>query len=159
MRRSCSGKAVAVCCPLVKYLKHSCAARIMQASQKCSTHWPWTEAVSHTDHKRPFSKMLMVLWLWLQKCSESGFSSVENLSLSSWDFLIRAKKKKTQTLSFSVALKESDISFTQRHTSLNGALPAVWKQRIGITQGDFPIHWEEVRGQQEGELGSEGVYF
>lgn len=105
--------------------------------------------------------MLMVLWY------DFGFRSVQSQVSAQWKtclyhlgiFLSELKKKKKQTLSYSVALKESDISFTQRHTSLNGALPAVWKQRIGITQGDFPIHWEEVRGQQEGELGSEGVYF
>lgn len=78
---SCPLKAEAACCPLVKYLKPSCAAQIMQPFQKCSTRWPKSEAVSHADHKRPFSKMLLVLWLWLtfQWILGSGFSLVENL--------------------------------------------------------------------------------
>lgn len=78
---SCPLKAEAACYPLVKYLKPSCAAQIMQPSLKCSTRWPKSEAVSHADHKRPFSKMLLVLWLWLtfQWVLRSGFSLVENL--------------------------------------------------------------------------------
>lgn len=47
-------------CPLVKYLKPLYVAQITQPSKKCSTHSPKSEAACSTDHKRPFSKMLLV---------------------------------------------------------------------------------------------------
>lgn len=60
--------------------------------QQRSAQWPKTEAVSHTDHKRSFSKMLVALWLWpifqwilrsgLLLCGKAGFITLKKEEMS-----------------------------------------------------------------------------
>lgn len=116
----------------MKNLKPLCAAWIISTQKKRSTQWPETEAVSHTDHKRPFSKATHrpVTLSNILMGSEVSSQQWKDQALSPWDFFSYQSNKKKETFSL---MKDSDIGTTEKHHSegRRGALS-------GTTQGDFP---------------------